>query len=390
MADNLSLDEVVKKITKKWGDIVTTNTEALEENTVYSLGSPSLDYTLYGGLLSGRLYEFCGAEGSGKSTTAAMVAASYQRLEIERNPENPRGIIYLDNESTLDSDWTIKMGYDLNNSAVKTYVIRPEAQSAEEIFDMALDMLKTGEIGLMIFDSISTLVPQQIFDESMEKMQMGGIAKALTRFANTSIGLLRKYNCTLIAINQVRDNLGGYGPSLSTPGGHAWKHACSARCMFKRGAFFDAEYNQLTTSAESPAGHIIEMAVLKNKISKWDRKVGFAHLSYTRGVDVLYDTIDVALRLGLIDNSVQGTFKLLDIETGEVIVDANNEPIKIRGKKNLYDFFVDHTEEWKQLYDMIYTKMSQKEDNFSMLFTEMLKDSDVVEHFSEEIAEGIE
>jgi len=78
---------------------------------------------------------------------------------------------------------------------------------------------------------------------------MGGIAKALTRFANTAIGLLRKYKATLVAINQVRDNMTGYGDALTTPGGRSWKHACSMRLMFKRGEFFDEDGNILTKSA---------------------------------------------------------------------------------------------------------------------------------------------
>lgn len=381
MADTKTLYEVLKGINKKWGSIITEGAEALSENEVYSLGSPSFDYALYGGLLSGRLYEFSGSEGSGKSTTAALVAASYQRKEVEKHPDNPRGIVYLDNESTLDASWTIKMGYDLDSEKVKTYVIRPEAQSAEEIFDMALDMLKTGEIGLMIFDSISTLVPQQIFDESMEKQQMGGIAKALTRFANTAIGLLRKYNCTLIAINQVRDNMSAYGNPIVTPGGHAWKHACSARLMFKRGSFFDDQYNQLSTTAQSPSGHIIEMAVLKNKISKWDRKVAISYLSYVRGIDIIYDTIEIATHLGYIDNSVQGTFKLLNPETKEPLLDDEGTPIKIRGRQNVRTYFAEKPEEWKKLYDLVYEKMIDKSDDYGKLFSRLLEKPEIVAHF---------
>jgi recombination protein RecA len=169
---------------------------------------------------------------------------------------------------------------------------------------------------------------------------MGGIAKSLTRFANTSIGLLRKYKATLIAINQVRDHMSGYGDALVTPGGHSWKHACSMRLMFKRGEFFDEDGNKLTKSAESPAGHIIEVYVLKTKVCKWDRKLGYLHLNYRRGVDVIQDTIDVATHLGFIDNSVQGSFKLLDPDTGELILDADGNPIKIRGKRNVNLYFL--------------------------------------------------
>ena len=371
---NDSLAEVMKKISKKYGDnVVRVGAQDLTVDGVLSLGSPSLDFCIYGGVPEGRIVEFSGPEGSGKTTNAFLAAASYQRAEVKRNPENPRSIVFLDNEGTLDREWAAKMGYDISEDAtVPTILIRPEAQSAEEIFDMALDMLKTGEVGLLIFDSIATLVPMQIADESMEKQQMGGIAKALTRFANTAIGLLRKYKATLIAINQVRENIGGYGPALSTPGGRAWKHACSMRLMFKRGAFFDEDGNELTTSAESPAGHIIDMAVLKTKTCRWDRKLGHAHLNYTRGVDIVQDTIDVALHLGFIDNSAQGMYKLIDPETGALMIDADGNEIKIRGKKNVATYFREHTDQWRKLYDMVYEKLSLKQDPFVKSFEEML------------------
>lgn len=240
------------------------------------------------------------------------------------------------------------------------------------IFDMALDMLRTGEVGLLIFDSIATLVPAQISDASMEQYQMGGIAKSLTRFANTALGLLRKYKATLIAINQVRENMSMYGNPLTTPGGRAWKHACSSRLMFKRGDFFDEDGNKLSTSAESPAGHIVNVAVLKTKTSKWDRKVGSYRLNYTKGVDVLSDTLEVALHFGFIDNSTQGTFKLVDPDTGELLHDEDGNEIKIRGKANLTKYFNEHLDEWRKLYDRIYEKIRQKESPYVKSFEEML------------------
>ena len=373
--ENKTLNEVLKSISKKYGNnVVRYGVESLDVDGMLSLGSPGLDFAIYGGIPEGRIVEFSGAEGSGKTTNAFLAAASYQKIELERNPENPRHIIYLDNEGTADPVWALKMGYDMSdNAAVKTICIRPEAQSAEEIFDMALDMLKTGEVGLLIFDSIATLVPQQIAEESMEKQQMGGIAKALTRFANTAIGLLRKYKATLIAINQVRENMTGYGDPLQTPGGRAWKHACSMRLMFKRGEFFDEEGNTLTKSAQSPAGHVVECYVLKTKVCRWDRKLGYMHLNYVRGVDWLWDTIDVATHLGFLDNSVQGTFKVIDPNTGEIVKDDQGNEIKIRGKKNVLTYFQANPVEARKLYERCYNKLKVKEDPFIQSFESMLE-----------------
>ena len=370
-----NLSEVLKSISKKYGDnVIRIGVEDLTVDGVLSLGSPSADFSLYGGIPEGRITEFSGAEGSGKTTTAFICAGQYQKKELERNPDNPRSIVFLDNEGTADPVWAKVLGYDMSDCAkVPTICLRPEAQSAEEIFDMALDMLKTGEVGLLIFDSIATLVPQQIADESMEKQQMGGTAKSLTRFANTAIGLLRKYKATLIAINQVRENMSGYGDPLVTPGGRAWKHACSSRIMFKRGDFFDEEGNKLQKKdAQSPAGHIVEMYVLKTKTCKWDRKLSYYSLNYTKGVDVVADTVDVAMHFGYIQNPAQGSFTVVDPSTGELMKDSDGKDIKIRGKKNLVDYFRNNLDVWKRIYDLCEDKLKQKDDPYIKSFEEML------------------
>lgn len=373
----LTLSDVLKKIKKDFGDgVVKVGVESLDVDGILSLGSPSFDFCIYGGIPEGRIVEFSGPESSGKTTTAFLTAASYQREEIKRNPEKPRAIVYLDNEGTADPIWARKMGYDMSASAkVATILIRPEAQSAEQIFDMAISMLKTGEIGLLVFDSIATLVPQQIAEESMEKKQMGGVASSLTRFANTIVGVLRKYKATLIGINQVRENMSGYGDFLVTPGGRAWKHQCSVRLMFKRGEFFDEDGNKLTKNADSPAGNLIEVAVLKTKVCKWDRKLGYMHLNYDRGVDILEDTLDVATHFGFIDNSVQGSYLILDPDTGEVMKDVNGKDIKIRGRKNLRPFFDANPDIWKKLYTKVYDKLRIKEDANIVAFEKMLNTS---------------
>lgn len=382
-----SLSQVLKGIEKEYGKgIAKIGADSLESGGVLSLGSPMADYAMYGGILEGRITELSGPEGSGKTTTSFLIAKAYCKRELERHPvgeewefrgethAGPRKIIFLDNEGTLDPNWAKVFGYDLSEDAdVQTIVIRPEAQSAEEIFDMALDLLKTGEVGLLIFDSIATLVPQQIADASMEQQQMGGIAKALTRFANTAIGILRKYNATLIGLNQVRDNMSGYGNPITTVGGRGWRHACSARLMFRRGDFVDEDGNKLTTSAESPAGHIVNVIVLKTKTSRWDRKLGSYRLNYTRGVDVLADTVEAATHLGLIDNSTQGYYKIIDPSTGEIKHDSKGKEINIHGKKNVSTYFEEHLDEWKALYDLVYEKITEKESPFSDAFNKMLE-----------------
>lgn len=368
-----SVNDILKSINKKYGDqVMTLGVEDLTNYGTLSLGSPGLDFCLYNSFPERRIVEFCGAEGSGKTTTAYLLAAAYQRKERERNPENPRGILFVDLECGADPTWAIKMGYDMNATDVITVRLTGSDMAAEHIFDVIINMVKSGEIGLIILDSLNMLVPLQVFDESLEKKEMGGIAKPLGDFVRRIKGLLIKYNCTLIGINQLRESISGYGNPITTSGGRGWKHGCDVRMMFKKSSFFDDDGNELKSTAESPAGYIMEAAVLKTKVCKWDRKLGRAYINYDRGVDIMQDTIEVATYFGLIDNSVQGTFKILDPETGEIMCDENGDPIKIRGKRNIKPYFEQRPVLWRKLYDKVYEKLSQKSDPNIKSFEEML------------------
>lgn len=374
--EELELNGIVKSLVKKFGDdFIRTGVPSVETAGLLSLGSPSLDFCLYNSLTEGKMIEFSGLESSGKTTAAFLVAASYIRNELSRHPEDPRHILFVDAECTADPVWAKRAtGYDMNRSDVKTFYVTPTGQSAEQIFDTVIEMIKSGRVGLVIFDSLSMLVSQQISDASMEKKDMGGIAKPLGDFCKKVVGLLNKYKTTFIGINGLTENIGGYGDPLITPGGKTWKRACLVRLRFKQGDFFDSDGNVLLKKdAQSPAGHYIEMYVMKTKVCKWDRKLGRTALSYDRGIDLISDTIDVSLLLGLIDNSVQGTFKFIDLETGEPLKDNLGNDIKVRGKKNLKPFLEDNMPFYKSLYDEVYKRMSIKEDSNILNFEQMLR-----------------
>jgi recombination protein RecA len=367
------LADILKDVNKKFGEgVISVGVEDLTSYGTLSLGSPGFDFCLYNSFPERKIVEFCGAEGSGKTTTAYLVAASYIRKELERNPENPRGVLFVDLECGADPEWALKMGYDMNNSPVRTIRFTGSDMPAEYIFDVILNAIKTGEIGLVVLDSLNMLVPLQTFGESLEKKDMGGIAKPLGDFARRVKGLLVKYNATLIGINQLRENIGGYGNPLTTSGGRGWKHACDVRMMFKKSAFIDEDGNELKSTAESPAGYIMEAAVLKTKVCKWDRKLGRMYVNYDRGIDIMQDTIEVAIQFGFIDNSVQGSFKLVDPSTGELMCDEEGKEIKIRGKKNLKPYFEERPHLWRMLYDKVYDKLSQKQDPSIVSFEKML------------------
>ena len=368
-----SINAILKSINKQFGDNLISVGASKANRGRFSLGSPSADFMTYNAIPEGAWVEVSGPESSGKTLVAFLMAADFIRREKKKLEEERRHILFVDCEGTLDPEWCwTSAHYNVNDEDVRTYYVTPLGQSAEQIFDMIRSMVNSGQIGLVILDSLTAMAPQQVMDESFEKKEMGGISKPLADFVKRCTGLFNKYRTTFVGINGSIANMSGYGQAEVTGGGTYFKRACSLRIRTKKSTLFDDDWNELKSTAENPAGHIIELALLKSKFCRSDRRLSFIHLNYRKGVDILWDTVELAINVGLIDNSVQGTFKLVDPETGEVMHTDSGEEVKIRGKKNLKPYFESHPEMWKKLYDKVYEVISKKDDNTIKSFEELL------------------
>lgn len=335
--------------------------------STFSLGSPSLDFMTYNSIPEGIFIEISGKEASGKTTLAFKIASDFIRKEKQKDIDKRRHIMFVDAEGTADPDWALtSSGYDMNDTEIETLYETPLGQSAEQIFDDVKDAVESGKIGLVIFDSLVAVAGQQTSDESMTKKDMGGIAKVLADFTKRYTGLFKRYRVTFIGINGIIMNISGYGNPETTPGGEYWRRACSLRLRTKRGAFIDENGNELKSTAESPAGHIIEVALLKTKFCRWDRKLGRCHLNYTRGIDILQDTIELATYFKIIQSPSQGYFIVTDPDTGEVLTE------KIHGQSNIRPYFEQHPDIWKRVYDKVYELLSIKGSPNSLSFEKML------------------
>lgn len=328
------LDIIAKEIGKKFGESTIGYGVKKAEYDKIKFTSPRLNYMTFGGLATGRIYEFAGPEGSGKTTSAFDLMKNAQiKFHKEYEEEQAKGntafeerkVFFLDEEGTFDAVWARKFGVDVE----KVMIWQPQGESAEKVLDVLRNVIETGEVGLAILDSIATLVSEQVYEESLEKKAYGGIAATLTRFVNLIKGPLLKYDCTLIMINQVREDLGSMFGGTITPGGRAFKHACSARFEFRKGKFVDDNGKELTNNAENPAGNIIHVVVKKTKIFEPTRRVGYYTIKYLTGPDFMSDYIDVGLQTGVI-NQRGAYFDILDLSTGEIL---NEE--KIQGKPKL-------------------------------------------------------
>lgn len=313
------IDEILKDVNKKQKEEILSRGLAEYAYQRIPFTSPRMNYCTFGGLPVGKLIEFYGEDHGGKTTSALDIVANYQHMP------DARDVLYVDAENTLDAEWAKKIGVNVDS----VYILQPKSQSAEEIFQIIEDVVSTGEVGLWVLDSIGALVSQQEMDKSMEERTYGGISLSLTRFGKKIEMLMQKYRVTGIGINQIRQDLNSTWGGYTTPGGKAWKHLCSVRLQFSKGKYVDERGNELTRSAENPAGNIVLMSMTKNKTCPPTRRTGFYTLNYLTGIDYMKDLVDVAIKYGII--AKRGSwFDVIDVETGEVVLS------NIHGQSDVY------------------------------------------------------
>lgn len=328
-----SIDDVIKNINKKAGSDIVGYGIPKREYTRIPFTSPRMNYCTYGGLPTGRLIEFYGEEHGGKTTTALDIVANFQQKEAE-NPE-PKRVAYFDSENTLDVEWATKLGVDVDS----LILLQPEEQSAEEILQYILDMIQTGQVGLVVIDSIAAMVSSQAMDKTIADKTYAGISMPLTTFGDKAVMLCKRTGCTVIGINQIRDDLGAmWGGAIKTPGGRAWKHLCSVRMQFTRGSFINEKGEEIKRSSDSPVGNKVLMTMVKNKTCPANRRGGYYTINYAYGIDYLADLIEVALKYDLIQQS-GAWFTIIDPDSGEILSD------KIQGMSKVYAYLEDEENE---------------------------------------------
>ena len=367
------LDILIKDFNKQYKEEIAARGIPRIKIQKIPFSSPRANYMLYGGIPRGRIVEFAGEENGGKTTTALDIVANAQKLfqeeweneitELEAidkkkkeqqsrldyiKARGPKQIVYADCENTLDEEWAQKLGVDID----KLILLKPQSQTAEQIFEMLLQMIDTDEVGLVVIDSLGVMLSAQAYEKTMEEKTYGGIAAALTLFSKKAELLCTKYNCTLIGINQMREDMNSPYGGMITTGGKGWKHNCSVRLMFQKGAYIDERGNELRRSAESPAGNLVMINIVKTKVCKPDRRVGFYTVNYDNGIDKVADTVEVALKYGIIQQS-GAWFSIIDIETGEIMEDDTGELIKLQGKPNVIEYLKENEYLFTEIYNKI-------------------------------------
>lgn len=363
-----SLNEIMSAVNKKFKEELVGVGVRRKKYGKIPFTSMCLNYLTRGGIPRGVLIEFSGAEGSGKSTSSLDLVGNAQRLfqqewedEIKTLEEmskrnktqeeqlrllkltGAKKVVYIDVENTLDEDWATTLGVDIEN----LLVIQTTEQSAEDIFQIILDMIPTNEIGLIILDSLGAMTSKQAFEKQMDEKTYGGISQPLTTFSKKVTGLCADTGTTLLAINQLRDNLSSaYGGTVTT-GGRGWKHQCSLRLQFNKGRFVDNKNAELTNGAENVAGAYSEVIVVKNKVTKPDRRMAKFIIKFEEGIDKYADIIFLGEHFGLISKG-GAWYQFINTETGEIFTDENGE-VKLQGQGKVIEYLKARPELYEDL-----------------------------------------
>lgn len=271
-----------------------------------SSGSLVLDSILGGGFAVGRLHEIYGPEASGKTSIALTAAANVQRTG--------GNAAFIDLEHALDPAYAAKLGVDVDNLAVA------QPDYAEQALELVEQLAQTRLVDLIIVDSIAALVPKLELEGDMEQGSIGLVARLLSRSLKKLTGTAHRTGTTIIFINQVRDQIGGFSPMgtpQTTTGGKAMKFFASQR--------IDVRKREQVKEGKEIIGTLVKLKIVKNKIAPPFGE-GFTVLTFNHGINRPAEMIEVGPEFGVIERPNNRTY--VEAATGEIIAKSKADAVK--------------------------------------------------------------
>ena len=278
---DLALSQIEKQFGK--GSILRLGSkDAIVPVSVISTGSISLDAALgVGGFPRGRINEIFGPESSGKTTIALQVVAEAQKAG---------GIAaFIDVEHALDPAYARKLGVDVDNLLVS------QPDYGEQALEITSHLISSGQIDVLVVDSVAALVPKSELDGEMGDSHMGLQARLMSQALRKLTGSVSKSNTCLIFINQIREKIGVmFGNPETTTGGRALKFYSSVRLDIRRIAAIK--------DGDAVVGNRTKVKVVKNKVASPFREAEF-DIIYGEGVSKEGDLLDLGVAQSLVEKS---------------------------------------------------------------------------------------
>jgi protein RecA len=284
-----SIADIMAAASKKYADKYTEGFVA--DVKFLSTGNIGLDDILGGGVAVGRMAQFYGKSQSGKTTAALQTAAGVQQDIIVEESDDI--ILYMDYECALDETYANSLGLDVHDGSFA--LIRPE--DFETGANIARDLINTGKVRLLVWDSVAAAIPSTVFTEDVGKAAVAPLARLMSQFLGMLNPILLKTNTSAIFINHVHSAIGGmpgFGPPQKTrPGGEKLTYYSSQMAEFigtskEKGKVLNVYGEEVEVAVATE----VKMVCTKNKVAMPQREAK-ALVRYGIGFDNLWAALKV-------------------------------------------------------------------------------------------------
>jgi len=278
---NKGLENVVSEIKEKFGEGIIMKLGDVKKVDVESIptGSISLDIALgIGGIPRGRVIEIYGPESSGKTTLTLHVIANTQKAG---------GVAaFIDAEHALDPEYAKRIGVNINDLLIS------QPDNGEQALDIVETLVSSGEVNIIVVDSVAALVPRAEIEGEMGDQHVGRQARLMSQALRKLTSIISKSNCTVIFINQIRMKIGVmFGNPETTTGGNALKFYSSVRIEVRRAAQIK--------KGDDVVGNRVKVKIVKNKVAPPFKTTEF-DIMYNEGISASGDVLDTGVKYEVI------------------------------------------------------------------------------------------
>ena len=279
-----ALDAALSQIERQFGKgaVMRMGDAPREAIPAISTGSLGLDIALgIGGLPKGRIVEIYGPESSGKTTLTLQTIAECQKAGGTA--------AFIDAEHALDPVYAGKLGVNVDDLLVS------QPDTGEQALEIADMLVRSGSVDILVVDSVAALTPRAEIEGDMGDTHVGLQARLMSQALRKITGNIKRSNCLVIFINQIRMKIGVmFGNPETTTGGNALKFYSSVRLDIRRIGS--------VKQGDEVIGNETRVKVVKNKVSPPFRQAEF-QVMYGQGIYHMGEILDLGVQEGLVEKS---------------------------------------------------------------------------------------